>query len=311
MSFENVIKEMDTDVTYEEASRDPQLFDRTFTASPKIGEQFIPFNSVAGEKVMSMGDSYIVMTKDRPKGVTSGNFRGTNCSAVDIVTGRISSKRKKTLEKNPKFKANPSFRYDAARIYVCERTDIDDNFEIQDSGTPPARNKSAIGIKADGVRVLAREGVKIISGLEAVNSKDQKKMALYGISLIGGYNAINGPQHNGMELELQPLVKGDNLLLAMKTLQKQTAYLDTQFSLLHKIINQIQASLSAHMHVGIGSTSPPVDPLTTINAILIAIDTVMGAIEVNLRQYNHVSLDNDFLTRGGKNYILSRYNRTT
>ena len=307
----NEVREMDTDIGFKEASRDPQLFEKTFTAAPKKGEQFVPFNSAAGENVMSMGDSYIVMTKDRPKGTTSGNFRGTNCSAIDIVTGRVASKRKQTLEKNPKFKANPSFKFDAARIYVCERTDIDDNFDIQDSGTPPARNKSAIGIKADGVRVLAREGIKIISGLDATNSRDQLKAALYGISLIGGYSAISGPQHGGMEMELQPLVKGDNLLLALKTLQKQTAYLDTQFSLIHKIIIQIQQSLSAHMHVGVGTTSPPVDPLTTLNAILTAVDTVMGAIEVNLRQYNHVSLDNDFLTNGGKNYILSRYNRTT
>jgi len=307
----NVVKEIDTKIGFKEASRDPQLFEKTFTAAPKKGEQRVPFNSVAGEAVTSMGDSYIVLTKDRPKGVTSGYFAGTNCSAIDVVTGRISSKRKQTLEKNPNFKANPSFKFDAARIYVCERTDIDDNFEIQDSGTPPARNKSAVGIKADGVRILAREGIKIISGMDAVNSRDQAKAALYGISLIGGYNVMDGPQHNGIEMELQPLVKGDNLLLALKTLQKQTAYLDTQFSLVHKMLIQIQSSMSAHMHVGVGATSPPVDPLTLFNAILTSIDTVMGTIEVNLRQYNHISLDNDFLTRGGKNYILSRYNRTT
>ena len=305
----NVVKEIDTKIGFKEASRDPQLFEKTFTAAPKKGEQRVPFNSVAGEAVTSMGDSYIVLTKDRPKGVTSGYFAGTNCSAIDVVTGRISSKRKQTLEKNPSFKANPSFKFDAARIYVCERTDIDDNFEIQDSGTPPARNKSAVGIKADGVRILAREGIKIISGMDAVNSRDQAKAALYGISLIGGYNVMDGPQHNGIEMELQPLVKGDNLLLALKTLQ--IVFLYTQFSFGHKMLIQIQSSMSAHMHVGVGATSPPVDPLTLFNAILTSIDTVMGTIEVNLRQYNHISLDNDFLTRGGKNYILSRYNRTT
>ena len=66
----NEVREMDTDIGFKEASRDPQLFEKTFTAAPKKGEQFVPFNSAAGENVMSMGDSYIVMTKDRPKGTT-------------------------------------------------------------------------------------------------------------------------------------------------------------------------------------------------------------------------------------------------
>ena len=51
----NVVKEIDTKIGFKEASRDPQLFEKTFTAAPKKGEQRVPFNSVAGETVMSMG----------------------------------------------------------------------------------------------------------------------------------------------------------------------------------------------------------------------------------------------------------------
>lgn len=58
-----------------------------------------------------------------------------------------------------------SFQTDAARIYISQLTDIDANFGIDPGKTGYMKERSGIGIKADGVRVIGREGIKLITGV--------------------------------------------------------------------------------------------------------------------------------------------------
>jgi len=44
---------------------------------------------------------------------------------------------------------DPSFSKDAARIYISQKTDIDDNFKIKQGNVGKAKARSAIGMKAD------------------------------------------------------------------------------------------------------------------------------------------------------------------
>ena len=57
-----------------------------------------------------------------------------------------------------------SFEADAARIYISELTDIDKNFGVTEGKSGEMKDRSGIGIKADGVRIIGREGVKIVTG---------------------------------------------------------------------------------------------------------------------------------------------------
>lgn len=133
-------------------------------------------NFVAGpaEKSISSndGNAAIVLGYDRPGTLASGmggkGVAGSN--TIDIVVGRMSCK-KDSLSKGLLKAVNPSFVCDAARIYVSQLTEIDLNFGLSPGILGSAAGDgqklkpgSAIGLKADGVRIIGREGVKIVTG---------------------------------------------------------------------------------------------------------------------------------------------------
>jgi hypothetical protein len=104
----------------------------------------------------------IVIGSDRPSGVESGygGSGATSANTIDLVVGRMSSNRK--LEDGTW--VNNSFSGDAARIYISQLTDIDTNFGCEPGQAGSIKGRAGIGIKADVVRIIGREGVKIVSG---------------------------------------------------------------------------------------------------------------------------------------------------
>lgn len=157
---------------------------RLFERNPKLGIKQMPlyhvnhirvganFASLKSDIVLPSGDfspGNIVITKDRPGGEENGygaiNPAGRS-ETVDIVVGRHSAAfggdgpKKRT-------KANPNFFTDAARIYISQMTDVDLNFGLSEGyrlDNKISKAKSAIAVKADGVRIIGREGVKIVTG---------------------------------------------------------------------------------------------------------------------------------------------------
>jgi len=118
-----------------------------------------------------------------------------------------------------------SFFTDAARIHISQLTDIDKNFGIAQGPTQNIRARSGIGIKADAVRVIGREGVKIVTGpadsvsgyglTGETNSMGGKIMKpAPSIDLIAGNSTASSVTFGGMfnpveTIEyLQPAVKG-------------------------------------------------------------------------------------------------------
>ena len=115
------------------------------------------------EKVIDHGNSWIVLGRDRPASRASG-YGGqghTQASSIDIVVGR-----------NPTstVPVDPSFSSDAARIYISQKSDIDEYFGIAE-GRGNAKTKSAIAIKADALRFISREGIKLVTGTDKKNSQ--------------------------------------------------------------------------------------------------------------------------------------------
>lgn len=123
-------------------------------------------NFVVASNNMLLTDSTknvgIVIGSDRPSHLASGyGGKGAQkANTIDLVVGRMAS--------NPKLKdgmaVNNSFSGDAARIYISQMTDIDTNFGLDGGQSGKIKGRSGIGIKADAVRVIGREGVKIVSG---------------------------------------------------------------------------------------------------------------------------------------------------
>ena len=298
-----------------ERLEDPQAFQRTYQAGPLPAEPFLPFKSAPGEAITALGDAYIVLGKDRPSDIDSGYFGQTNCSTIDIVTGRLGVVGQKIRESDSELRADNNFTLDAARIYISQRTDVDDNFGLSEflqkvgSVDGSAKNKSAIALKADGLRLIARESIKLITMTDEFNSTNNNIKGKYGIDLIGGAN-INEPNY-----DLQPMVKGNNMVDAMDAIVEHLAQLDTQFALVDKMIAQLTTAMVGHVHVPTipftPFTSPPVDPVSISNNVLTYIDNIMQVVEINLRQFNHGAYKASYLLDGSPTYICSKLNKTT
>ena len=142
-------------------------------------------NFIAGNSSYVLSDpgknSGIVFGYDRPSTLASGlggiGAQGTN--TIDIVAGRLSSTR--SLKDGAL--VNNSFGGDAARIYISQRTDLDTNFGLELGQAGELGPRSGIGIKADTVRLIGREGVKIVSG---------RSFAFKGMGRNGETNAAGG-----------------------------------------------------------------------------------------------------------------------
>ena len=117
------------------------------------------------EKVVQNAGSFIVLGSDRPGSDRDGygTFASGKAASIDLVVGRMSSANKGDGPNRPAWVDN-SFSADAARIHISQLTDIDHNFGLAENSSPQSISRSGIGIKADAVRIIGREGVKIISG---------------------------------------------------------------------------------------------------------------------------------------------------
>ena len=180
----------------------------------KIAEPIPEFAKAEAEKIYSQGNSAIVLGRDRPGSKLSGyGGRGdTGASSVDIVVGRMGAAATEVTDKEKPVFADPNFKVDSARIYISQKTDIDKNFGIIEGRIGPSLSKSAIGIKADAVRIVAREGIKLVTKTDLKNSQGAEVSSVLGVDIIAGNDDEN----------LHPMVLGDNL---EKALNKMVSHL--------------------------------------------------------------------------------------
>lgn len=202
------------------------------------------FIQTESEHVISnKNNSWIVLGRDRPRGVASGygGTGDTQAACIDLCVGRMSA--------NPISDAyvDPDFNNDAARIYISQRTDIDYNFTLAKGTVGESKTKSGIGIKADGVRIIGREGIKIVTSTDSSLSTGKKTKSIGNIDLIAG---------NDDDL-LEPAVKGQQLVDLLEKLIKQIS--DVNNALCGFMTAQMgyNASLASHTHQCAGPWGAP------------------------------------------------------
>ena len=201
----------------------------------------IEFKKAENETIYpsEQSSAQIVFGTDRSDSFLSGyGARGSNRAAsIDLVVGRMASVREGKGPKRGKdgiVRVDNSFAADAARIYISQLTDIDKDFHISPGRSGVMKGRSGIGIKADGVRIIGREGVKIVTGrMRGVkfggkngetNSLGGKLPRAATIELIAGNTAdakgILGGLFNAPEkqAQLQGVAKGSNTRKALKDL---------------------------------------------------------------------------------------------
>ena len=191
----------------------------------------------------SKNNSFLVMGRDRPAGRSSGfGGRGaTQCGRIDLITGIGSSFKREDGSYGPPNKnmiLSPNFALDAARIYISQKAHIDSYMGIAEiSPEHGTENRSAIGLKADCVRIHGRQDIKIVTGRSRLEGtgKDGERLSTGGkidgigsISLIAGnytddeayieMDPLVGIPRKAWKAKLQPLPKGYNLVSAFEDL---------------------------------------------------------------------------------------------
>ncbi len=267
----------------------------------------IPFRKPAMCEVAPVkgkNNSFIILGRDRPGNLVSGagGIGYTQCGMIDLVAGMAALSSANELKQGhqpvgDEERLHPNFITDAARIYITQKAiNIDEYFGFRNNRTPESviKFKSAIGIKADHVRLIGRETVRIYCG-GAQNVE--------GLGKDGETNSIGGRLFRpkieliaGNENNLQPAVLGTNL---------------------KKYLNRLEAEHVA-MREGLATVA---QNLISINAVLTVLTSGAGPFSANIKgniegyMNNIIAMMNseiramtdlerlDFI--GGRNSILS------
>lgn len=242
-------------------------------------------------------NSWIVLGRDRPASRLSGyGGKGdTQTGTVDIVVGRMGHKPLDGVF------VDPNFETDAARIYVSQKTDVDENFKLAAGTIGNSIGLSAIGMKADSIRIIGRQGIKLVTGVDENNSQGGKITSVQGIEIIAG---------NDSE-DIQPLPKGDNLSESLEQLCDNVESLSGIISTFLTSQMDFNATAAIHYHY-----SPFYGLPTTPSDIL-----AQKGIEVSMKHLNDCMIGlqkfklkinlyrNNYLRIHGEKYINSRFNK--
>ena len=199
----------------------------------------LTFKVAPNESVIEHQGAYITLGQDRPSTLGSGQGgQGIPSATIDLVVGRGAKVNKGEGPKEGQI-INNMFSADAARVYISQLTDVDKNFGIA-SGAPPKlpgqKNYvgSAVAIKADDVRMIANNSLKIMTGrgdgVEGFGSRGEpnsaggKSQTGPTIQLIAGNFSDSELVYGGIKnpfdqiAYLQPAIKGHNMLIALQEL---------------------------------------------------------------------------------------------
>lgn len=265
-------------------------------------ESLIKFKGVGGARLIEPVPGIITYPGDvflksqNNSGIICGRdeiyrLRGhTKSGAVYIYAGRQGSVKGKDSS-NDNF-SNPDAKVsdqpnnlitDSSYIYISQKADVDSLYKYKVAAgnyskvikplLPKGERETRQGIslaaiKADDVLIMSRtSGIRLVTGTDKKNSKGADQNSKFGIDLIAGND----------DSDLQPLVKGDNLVKYLTRLSKTV---DELRSILYDFMNsqsKFNTKVSAHTHY---------DPFTLFlgqlgqnNPFGIDIATMFGALD--------------------------------
>lgn len=274
------------------------------TNNRSIPEAHPRFNKAQSEKVIQgENNQFIIIGRDRPRGLDSGygGKGNSHCGSIDIVAGMSGMMARVVDSRGDLVNTDKSPELDAARIYVSQRTDIDANFNLPAGMVGSPTPRSGIAIKADGIRVIARDGIKLVTGTDEYNSQGVKVDAISGIDLIAG----------GNDEDMQPLVKGNNMEIALRDVIELVNDLNGIILSMQKNYFQLLISLQAHTHIAVAPGSP-VSPAPLLATQCLNQYQKLASIFSDLltHQTNSVKASINYTYPFGDMYINSLHNHT-
>ena len=270
------------------------------------------YNEASGESILQ-GDNnnYIVFGRDRPRGVLSGyGGKGDGqCGMIDLVVGRHGIWGDTTNEDGEQIFLDNSPELDAARIYISQKTDVDENFSITTSDGVNSKHRSAIVLKADDLRMVARENIKIVTGVDRWNSFGLQPITTGGIHLIAG----NQPNN------LQPMVLGQNLIRCLESMMEEIMDAQQLSVSLAAWAIKLTAYFMSHTHsvTGPAPGTPVLPSIEIVSGVAsgILIEDLQKTVIKIVENITNTTIDKvKFLKPPPPmiefEHILSRYNKT-
>ena len=274
-----------------------------------------------GDAVYRNGNSSIVLGLDRPSNIFSGfgGRKNTHCAAIDMVAGRMGYRSAKRTAAGLNINSDPNFKLDASRVYISQKSDPDGYFGLVEGSvgnTSKSSPRSTVALKADTLRFIARENIKLVTRTDSQNSQGGNLgdafVGNYGIDLI----AMNDDK------DLQPLVKGDSLVSCLQQIIKNVHDLSTLLDNYLEYNRLFMKAVIKHTHHSpfFGySTAPDFEGIfpAGIEALIDMVTNVQLQLNSHMQTLNNVDT-NHLRTPGGaaaekdgkSQYILSRYNHT-
>ena len=142
------------------------------------------------------------------------------CGHIDLVAGLSSVDQNKG--KVTDVPLNPDAFRDAARVYISQMCDVDNQFQCAPGSTGNVTERSCVVAKADAIRLICRDGgIKIISGGDTHNSKGELLRSVPTIDLIGGNwgGELKDILKTG-KAALQPIPRGKHLMMCLEAILK-------------------------------------------------------------------------------------------
>ena len=275
----------------------------------------LKYSAAPREDVKEFEGAYITLGGDKVSGTASGKGGkgATNSARIDLVVGRLSPERVKDGQN-----VDNSFQSDAARIYISQLTDIDANFGIDPGKTGYMSSRSGIGIKADGVRIIGREGVKIVTGrMQGTNEKNSlggKFTPAPMIELIAGNNTerrrVPGSALSGdteMYDPLQGVAMGENVVKAI------TEMMEIQQDIIGVQRRQRRAQKAFNVALNIACALPPAlagPAIAAAYSIFLGVD-ISNNVRLWRATIKSALFRINYLSPLGYRYIESRNVKTT
>lgn len=271
----------------------------------RLREPVPTFAKAPCEKVsQGANNQWIVMGRDRPSSRMSGyGGKGdTGTGMIDLCVGRMSSSPQTVNGADEKTFVDPNFKIDAARIYISQKTDVDENFGLVSGVAGNTKAKSAIALKADGIRLISREGIKLVTSTDRKNSQGGEVKSITGVDLIAGND----------DKDMQPIPKGLNVEMCLKRIIHHMNKLNGIVDSLLMYQNNFNSALTTHFHFSPFYGIPTsVSPTVVSSGITCMMNHMMNTKRSLItHKANLQMMEKTYLFSSGSKYINSRYNNT-
>ena len=248
---------------------------------------------------------------DAPAGPLSGRGGSgqSGTATIDLVAGIGGATPIDIISGRP-VQSVKSFEIDSARIYISAKTDIDEalglpasKIQLQDNEitTQPSTGLSAIGIKSDVIRLVARDNI-VITTLNSGVLSNNRSANPNGIDIIAGY------YNRSNRTRLQPMVRGDSLANCLQDIINNVEELQDVVVKIKEEQMAINRFLLSHQHsmFTINVTYPP-EGTESVTKNLTEIESLTSTF---INKYIKFSkLQGDYLSITATDSIRSAYNR--